>query len=112
MNSQFKPGHSGRPKGSRNKLCRAMLDDLMADWAEGGPAAIKIMRIERPSEYVRAMISILPKELILESGLADIGDAELDSLIESLRARALEVRQEQTLELQPEKPKALINGRH
>jgi hypothetical protein len=112
MNTQFKPGHSGRPKGSRNKLCRAMLDDLMADWAEGGPAAIKIMRIERPSEYVRAMVSILPKELILESGLADIDDAELDSLIEMLRARAIAARQEQALDLQPEKPKALLNGRH
>jgi hypothetical protein len=107
MNSQFKPGHSGRPKGSRNKLCRAMLDDLMADWAEGGPAAIKIMRIEEPSAYVKAMISILPKELILESGLADIDDSELDVMIEMLRARALE---EQALELKPEKPKVLLNG--
>jgi hypothetical protein len=89
-----------------------MLDDLMADWAEGGPAAIKIMRIERPSEYVKAMISILPKELILESGLADIEDSELDVMIEMLRARALEVRQEQALELKPEKPKVLLNGRH
>jgi hypothetical protein len=112
MNSQFKPAHSGRPKGSRNKLCRAMLDDLMADWAEGGPAAIKIMRIEEPAQYVRAMVSILPKELIWESGLADIDDVELDSLIEMLRARALEVRQQQTLELKPEKPKVLLNGRH
>ena len=110
MNSQFKPGHSGRPKGSRNKLCRAMLDDLMADWAEGGPAAIKIMRIEEPSAYVKAMISILPKELILESGLADIDDSELDVMIEMLRARALEARQEQAIELKPEKPKVLING--
>jgi hypothetical protein len=89
-----------------------MLDDLMADWSEGGAAAIKIMRIERPSEYVRAMVSILPKELIWESGLADVDDVELDALIEMLRARALEVRQEQALELKPEKPKALLNGRH
>jgi hypothetical protein len=105
--SQFKPGHSGRPKGSRNKLCRAILDDLMADWAEGGPAAIKIMRIEEPSAYVKAMISILPKELILESGLADIDDSELDVI---LRARALEARQDQALEL--EKPKVIMNGQH
>jgi hypothetical protein len=111
MNSQFKPGHSGRPKGSRNKLCRAMLDDLMADWAEGGPAAIKIMRIERPSEYVRAMVSILPKELLFENAVTELGDEELDRMIEMLRERALEARRDQALELKPA-PKAIANGRH
>ena len=39
-----------------------MLEDLLADWAEGGAAAVKMMRVERPAEYVRAMCSILPKE--------------------------------------------------
>jgi hypothetical protein len=109
---RFEKGHAGRPKGSRNKLCRAMLDDLMADWAEGGPAAIKIMRIERPSEYVRAMVSILPKELLFENAVTELGDEELNRMIEMLRERALAARQEQTLELKPEKPKALLNGRH
>jgi hypothetical protein len=89
-----------------------MLDDLMADWAEGGADAIKIMRIEEPAQYVKAMVSILPKELVLESGLADIDDAELDVMIDMLRARALEARQEQALELKPEKPKVLLNGQH
>jgi hypothetical protein len=108
---RFEKGHAGRPKGSRNKLCRAMLDDLMADWAEGGPAAIKIMRIERPSEYVRAMVSILPKELLFENAVTELGDEELNRMIEMLRERALAARQEQTLELKPV-PRALLNGRH
>jgi hypothetical protein len=30
-----------------------VLDDLMADWHEGGAAAIKVMRIERAAEYAR-----------------------------------------------------------
>jgi hypothetical protein len=111
MNSQFKPGHSGRPKGSRNKLCRAMLDDLMADWAEGGAAAIKIMRIERPSEYVRAMVSILPKELLFENAVTELDDEDLNRMIEMLREKVLESRREQTLELKAQ-PKALLNGRH
>jgi hypothetical protein len=109
--SQFKPGHSGRPKGSRNKLCRAMLDDLMADWAEGGAAAIKIMRIEEPSAYVKAMVSILPKELLFENAVTELDDEELDFMIEALRARAIAARQDQTLELKAQ-PKALANGRH
>jgi hypothetical protein len=110
--TRFEKGHTGRPKNSRNKLCHALLADLAADWAEGGADAIKIMRIEEPAQYVKVMVSILPKELIWESGLADIDDVELDTLIEMLRARALEVRQQQALELKPEKPRALLNGRH
>jgi hypothetical protein len=104
-------GKGGRPLGSRNKLCRAVLEDLLADWAEGGQAAIKMMRMERPAEYVRAMCSILPKELIFEnSAVTELDDDELDRMISMLRERALAARQEQALEMAPE-PK-LLNGRH
>jgi hypothetical protein len=109
-NSYGRNGLGGRPKGSRNKLCRAVLEDLIADWQEGGAAAIKFMRMERPAEYVRAMVSILPKELILESGMENLDDDELDHMISMLRERALAARQQQALELKPE-PK-LLNGRH
>ena len=61
-NAHAHNGKQGRPPGSRNKLCRAVLEDLLADWAEGGAAAVKMMRVERPAEYVRVMCSILPKE--------------------------------------------------
>jgi len=109
--SETKP-KGGRKPGSRNKLCRAVLEDLMADWAEGGAAAIKMMRIEQPAAYVRVMCSILPKELIFEnSTITELDDAELDHMIEMLRERALAARQEQqALEKTPE-PK-LLNGRH
>ena len=108
--SETKP-KGGRKPGSRNKLCRAVLEDLMADWAEGGAAAIKMMRIERPAEYVRVMCSILPKELIFEnSAITELDDDELDHMISMLRERALAARQEQALEKAPE-PK-LLNGRH
>jgi hypothetical protein len=33
-------------------------------------------------------------------------------MIEQLRERAIAARQEQAIELKPEKPKALRNGRH
>src|SRR4249919_4006094 len=107
--SETKP-KGGRKPGSRNKLCRAVLEYLMADWAEGGAAAIKMMRIEQPAAYVRVMCSILPKELIFEnSTITELDDAELDHMIEMLRERALAVRQEQAaLEKVPE-PK-LLNG--
>ena len=70
---------------------------MLADWAEGGAAAIKMMRIERPAEYVRVMCSILPKELIFEnSAVTELDDDELDHMISMLRERALAARQEQS----------------
>jgi hypothetical protein len=102
---KFQPGNqwsrngngSGRPAGSRNKLCKSVLEDLLADWREGGAAAIKMMRIERPAEYVRVMCSILPKELIFDQGMSDFDDDALDELLAGLHQRLLEVREQQAL---------------
>ena len=56
------------------------LRTLFADWQEGGAAAIKMMRIERPAEYVRVMCSILPKEMMFETGsVSELDDDELGS---------------------------------
>jgi hypothetical protein len=74
-------------------LCKSVLEDLLADWAEGGAAAIRMMRIERPAEYVRVMVSILPKELILDQGMDNIDDDALDELLAGLHQRLLEVRE-------------------
>jgi hypothetical protein len=104
-------GKGGRPLGSRTRLCKALLEDLADDWREGGRAAVKMMRIERPAEYVRVMCSILPKELLFETGaVSELGDDELDHTITMLRERALAVRQQQALEMAPEQK--LLNGRH
>jgi hypothetical protein len=78
-------GKGGRPLGSRNKLCRAVLEDLLADWAEGGIAAIRMMRIENPSAYCKMMASILPKELLFESGaVTELDDNALERIDEFL----------------------------
>ena len=107
--SKFQPGNqwsrngngAGRPPARRTKLCSGCLEDLFADWQEGGAAAIKMMRIERPAEYVRVMCSILPKEMLFETGsVSELADDELDQMITMLRERALAVRQEQALELE------------
>jgi hypothetical protein len=67
--------------GTRTKLCKAMLEDLAADWAEGGAAAIKMMRMENPSGYVKVMASILPKELLFENTATELDDNQLAELI-------------------------------
>jgi hypothetical protein len=44
----------------RNKVSTAFLEALAKDFEEGGEVAIKLMRIERPAEYVKCIASILP----------------------------------------------------
>jgi hypothetical protein len=96
---------SGRPLGSRNKLCRAVLEDLLADWAEGGIAAIRMMRIENPSGYCKMMASILPKELLFESGaVTELDDSALDRIDEflmGLHQQMIEGGEVQTLLVPP-----------
>jgi hypothetical protein len=99
---KFIPGHGikgGRIAGSRNRLTTMLLDALVADFDQFGAAAVKLMRIERPSEYVKVVASLVPKEVLLqESVLAEMSDEEiLESLdiIRRLKARAATVLTEQ-----------------
>jgi hypothetical protein len=79
------PG-SGRAKGVRNRISTAFLEALAKDFDEGGEIAIKLMRVERPSEYVKCIASLLPKELdINDNRLAEIPDDELEFIIEHTR---------------------------
>lgn len=72
--TRFKPGNSGRPKGSRNRLGEDFLQALCADWAEHGPDVLKKVREDRPHEYLKVVASLLPKQLDVAPG------GELDHL--------------------------------
>ena len=95
MRKLFQPGNNasggtgGRPLGSRTKLCKRLLEDLFADWQEGGVAAIKMMRIENPSGYCKMMASILPKELLFENTATELDDDQLAELIGHIREQLL-----------------------
>jgi hypothetical protein len=79
----YKPGQGGRVKGARNKISLKFLEALAADFEQYGEAAIKLVRLEKPAEYVRIVASILPKEFdINETRLHEIDDATLDILIQ------------------------------
>jgi hypothetical protein len=81
----------GRAKGARNKISTAFLEALAKDFEDHGEAAIKIVRIEKPAEYVKVIASILPKEFeITESRLMEIPDDELDILLDYARRRLAE----------------------
>jgi hypothetical protein len=89
----------GRKLGSRTRLTAKVFEDILDNWnapVEGrniskGQAALEVMRKERPSEYVKIVCSLLPKELLLgDSTLADLDDGQIDALLMTLRKQVLE----------------------
>jgi len=61
--TQFKKGHSGRPKGAKNKLAKAYLKDLHEIYLDGGKEALKQVMQERPDGFLSLVARLLPKDL-------------------------------------------------
>jgi hypothetical protein len=85
----FEPGQianpAGRPLGARNRLNKALIEDLYAEWKEGGRGALKIMRIEEPAAFVKAALATLPREWLIEGVASELSDDELDAQIAFIR---------------------------
>src|SRR5216684_5269285 len=92
MLKPFAPGNPGgaRPRGAKNRLHRAFVEALHADFKEHGAAAIRICRMENPTNYLRVIASILPRELTIETAAADLTDDELEAMIQRLKTEMLE----------------------
>ena len=98
----FLPGAStGRPRGARNKLSARVFEDLFAHWTEPvsptnplpkGREALETMYRDKPNEYVRAVLSVMPKELAVENAMSDINDEQLDELMARIREHLLSAR--------------------
>ena len=77
----WQPGQSGnplgRPRGARNKLGEIFLENLFADFKEHGVQAIIDARAESPTQYIKTIASLMPKEI-------DAGERLLDALGELL----------------------------
>jgi hypothetical protein len=84
----YMPNAAGNNGAARVKLQRKYFDALLADFAEHGEAAIKIMRMEEPSAYIRVIASLMPKEFtVIDNALGDMSDEDLQQLL--ARAQAM-----------------------
>lgn len=91
LSPAWAPGQSGnpagRPKGSRNKLGEAFLDDMLADWEKHGKAAIEKVRETKPDAYLKVVAMILPRDLNVNiNNMEQLTDDELVERIRSLDA--------------------------
>ena len=78
----------GRTSGTRNKFSKKFDEALLKDFEEHGEGAIKIARIERPTEYLKLIASRFPIEFqFTDSRLKELSDDELDAFIAHIRSQ-------------------------
>jgi hypothetical protein len=86
------PVPTGRRKGARNRISTALLEAIAKDFEEHGEETIKITRVEKPTEYLKIVASLLPREFeITDSRLTDISDEEIDRIIDLARRQIIDV---------------------
>jgi hypothetical protein len=81
------PGSGGRTAGSRNRLQHDFVEKLQADFAEHGEGVIRIVRVEKPVEYLKVVAAILPKEFhVKDATLDELTDEQILDALETIRA--------------------------
>jgi hypothetical protein len=96
MEISMPPKSPGRPRGAKNRLQKAFLEELASDFEEHGAAVIKLCRIEQPHNYLKVIASLMPRDLHLEA-YGHLDDETIDTLIENFHQRLLEQRQQQPI---------------
>jgi hypothetical protein len=101
MHKRFEPGNTlgpGRPRGARNKPESNVLKDVLEFWNEPvkegatltkGRAALLTAWRERPTELIKAIFGILPREFLFENVVCELDDTELNAMIEAFRQQRL-----------------------
>jgi len=64
---QFQPGHTGKPKGAKNKLSRAFKDGLLHVFHElGGKTAMLEWARSNPTFFYQILAKLTPTELSID----------------------------------------------
>ncbi len=85
----------GRPKGSRNRLTDSVLKKIATDFATHGDEVLELVRKEEPAMYLKFIISLLPRELIMQfeqhrpGEIANLEDTEVIELSECQRRQQM-----------------------
>jgi hypothetical protein len=75
---RFQRGNPGRPKGSRNKLGEAFIEDLHIAWEKHGMAAIEATIKNHPAQFLKVIAMLMPKDLNLNiNPYANLTDEQL-----------------------------------
>ena len=82
----WKPGQSGnpvgRPRGSRNKLGEAFIQDMYEAWKTSGQEVLTRVIKEEPAAFLRSMVALMPKEMDLNVNRYDaMTDEQLKSQV-------------------------------
>jgi len=83
----------GRPCGARSRLSELALSLVVADFAEHGHEALARLRTADPEAYLRLVLSLVPRELILQNekkpeiDYAALNDDEITALVKDERRR-------------------------
>jgi hypothetical protein len=80
------PHYAGRAKGSRNKITQAYIDAIAAEFEAHGVSALERVRKKMPHVFLRLVAELLPKQVQVEHGFADMTDEQLRQRIAELDA--------------------------
>ena len=65
------PAEPGTGQGRRAKLADMFLDQLFADWRQHGAETIARVRKEKPDQYLKLLVAMLPRQVPAEENPLD-----------------------------------------